>query len=282
MLKPMLKMTAMPAIILAGWLASAQAREIRLFDLAGQRTLSGSKALERLDGIRFVLVGEHHDRAEHHRAQLHVIEALHQSGRKVAVGLEMFRRDSQTDLDRWATGKISADRFKPVYLDNWNFDWELYRPIFEYARVAKIPMAGLNVPRTITTQVAYRGFESLNADQKGSLEGITCDVTPEYRDFVRQAYGAHGHGRMDFDRFCEAQLVWDTAMAVYAIDYLQKRPDTVLVILAGSGHARKFGIPAQLAKRTPWPVAVLMPETAGIFDAGHTTVQVADYIILNE
>jgi len=282
MLKMMLKMTAMTAIILLGWFAAAQAREFRLFDLAGQKILSGPQALKRLEGIRFVLVGEHHDRAEHHRVQLQVIKALHQSGRKVAVGLEMFRRDSQADLDRWASGQISEDRFKPVYLDNWNYDWELYRPIFEYARIEKIPMAGLNVPRTITAQVAYHGFESLNADQKGSLEGITCDVTAQYRDFVRRAYGAHGHGQMDFGRFCEAQLVWDTAMAVHAIDYLQPYPDQVMVILAGSGHARKLGIPAQLAKRTTRPVAVLLPETAGVFDPGHTSVQDADFIVLHD
>jgi len=282
MLKPLFKLTAISAIIAAGWLAFAQAGEIRLFYLAGQKIITGPQALERLEGIRFVLVGEHHDQAQHHRAQLQVIKALHQSGRRVAVGLEMFRRDSQTDLDQWSSGKIREDRFKPVYLDNWNYDWELYRPIFEYARMEKIPMAGLNVSRTITTQVAYHGFESLNADQKGSLEGITCDVTAEYRDFVRRAYGAHGHGRMDFGRFCEAQLVWDSAMAVYAIDYLRQHPDSVLVILAGSGHARKLGIPAQLAKRTILPYAVLLPETTGIFDAAHTSVQDADFIILKE
>jgi uncharacterized iron-regulated protein len=280
MLKSMLKTTVLAAIVLAGWLAPAKAREFRLFDLAGQKVLSGTAALERLRGVRFILVGEHHDRADHHRAQLEVIKALQQSGRKVAVGLEMFRRDSQADLDRWVAGETSEDRFKPIYLDNWNFGWDLYRPIFDYARREKIPMIGLNVSRNLTAQVAYHGFESLNSDQRGSLEGITCDVTAEYRDFVRRAYGAHGHGQMDFGRFCEAQLVWDTAMALNAIDYLQQHPDTVLVILAGSGHARKLGIPAQLAKRTTWPVVVVLPETAGIFDPEHTSVQDADFLIL--
>jgi uncharacterized iron-regulated protein len=282
MLKSILKMTALIVVILIGWLAPADARELRLFDLAGQKSLSGPEAMERLRNVRFVLVGEHHDRAEHHRAQLQVIKALHRSGRRVAVGLEMFRRDSQADLDRWVNGETSEDRFTPIYLDNWNYGWGLYRPIFDYARLQKIPMAGLNVSRALTTQVATQGFESLNAGQKGSLEGISCDVTAAYRNFVRQAYGAYGHKKLDFGRFCEAQLVWDAAMAMHAVDYLQKRPDTVLIILAGSGHARKLGIPAQLAKRTSWPIAVLLPETTGIFDPEHTSVQDADYIILNE
>lgn len=282
MLKPMLRMTALAALALAACLTPANALELRLFDLAHQTILSGSEAVERLGGFRIILVGEHHDNAAHHRAQLQVIEALHRSGRKVAVGLEMFRKDAQADLNRWVAGKTSEKRFKSIYLDNWNFSWTLYRPIFEYARRENIPMAGLNVPGSVTAQVAFHGFESLDADQKGSLEGITCDVTAEYRDFIRRAYGAHGHGKMDFSRFCEAQLVWDTAMAIHALNFLKKRPDTIMVILTGTGHARKLGIPAQLAERTSWPVAVLLPQIPGIFDAVHTTVQDADFIILTE
>lgn len=278
----LMTMAALAAVILTGWLAPARARELRLFDLAEGRLIAGDQALERLKEVRIVLVGEHHHSADHHHAQLRVIEALDQSGRKVAVGLEMFRQDSQTDLDQWVAGMIDEERFKPIYLDNWNFGWALYRPIFDYARKEKIPMVGLNVSRTITSQVAYHGFESLTKDQKGSLEGITCDVTVEYRDFIRRAYGAHGHGRMDFGRFCEAQLVWDSIMAVHAANYLRQHPETVMVILAGSGHARKMGIPTQLAKRTTLPYVVMLPETPGEFDGAHTSVQDADFIILNE
>jgi hypothetical protein len=191
------------------------------------------------------------DNPDHHQAQLKVIHALHKAGRNVAVGLEMFRRDSQDALDKWITGKTSEAQFKPIYLDNWNFDWELYGPIFNYAQKNRIPMVGLNVARKITAQVAHKGFASLNEAQRGALEGITCDVTRQYREFISKAYGAHGHGKMTFNRFCEAQLVWDTAMAIYAIEYLQQQPDAVMVILAGSAHARKLGIPTQLAKRTP-------------------------------
>lgn len=279
MLKPMLRLTVLAAMVLAAGLTQAKARELRLFDLANQTIISGTEAVERLGGYRIILVGEHHDSVAHHRAQLQVIEALHRSGRRIAVGLEMFRKNSQADLDRWVAGETSEDRFKTIYLDNWNFGWKLYRPIFEYARTEKIPMAGLNVPGSVTAQVAFHGFESLNAKQKGSLEGITCNVTAEYRDFIRRAYGAHGHGKMVFDRFCEAQLVWDTAMAVHAINFLKQRPNTIMVILTGTGHARKLGIPAQLAQKTSWPVAVVLPEIPGVFDAVHTTVQDADFII---
>lgn len=278
----LLWIAALIGILPAACKTSTGYQPLRLFDLKRQQILIDNKAIERFQGARIVLVGEHHNNAGHHQAQLKVIQTLHEAGRQVAIGLEMFRKDSQEALDQWVAGRTSVVKFKPIYLDNWNFSWNLYGPIFNYAKENRIPMIGLNVSRKITAQVAYHGFGSLNEVQRGSLEGITCNVTEEYRDFIRRAYGAHDHGNMNFNRFCEAQLVWDTAMAVYAIDYLKQHPGKVLVILAGSGHARKLGIPSQLEKRIPWPYIVVLPETKGVFDANTLSVKDADFILLND
>jgi uncharacterized iron-regulated protein len=284
MIKKALWMVVMVGLVLMACKTGTDSKKVkvRLYDLQRKDVVSDTAAIERLKAARIVLVGEHHNNPDHHQAQLKVIQMLHKVGHKVAVGLEMFRRDSQKALNQWVAGQTSEAHFKPIYMDNWNYDWGLYGPIFNYARKNRIPMVGLNVSRKITAQVAYNGFESLNKAQKGALEGITCNVTPQYREFINKAYGAHGHGNMIFDRFCEAQLVWDTTMAVYAIDYLEQQPDAVLVILAGSGHARKLGIPTQLAKRAPWPFVVVLPETNGVFDTASISVQDADFIILNE
>ncbi len=274
-------LTALILVAGSGSVAAHPHPDVQLYDLKTRELLSESQSIQRLSEARMVLVGEHHDNTAHHQAQLKVIETLHKAGRKVVVGLEMFRKDSQLALDQWIGGQTSEKAFKPIYLNNWNFEWELYGPIFNYARENRIPMVGLNVSRKITAQVAYKGFDSLDEDQRGSLEGITCNVTQEYRDFIGRAYGAHGHGNMNFERFCEAQLVWDTAMAVYAIEYLKDHPDSAMVILAGSGHVRKLGIPAQLDKRVSWPYAVVLPETKGILDPMSITADDADYILID-
>jgi uncharacterized iron-regulated protein len=253
---------------------------LAVYDLEGEQLLSDSQALQRLQRARIVLVGEHHNNADHHLAQLQVIQALHRAGRKVAIGMEMFRRDSQPALNQWTSGQMEEQRFMEVFNDNWTFGWKLYRPILVYARDNGIPVVGLNVPRNLTLQVAYHGFQSLSSEQKGSLEGIVCDVTPEYRDFVQRAYGAHGHGGMKFEQFCEAQLVWDSAMALNAIDYLKQNDERIMVVVAGSGHARKLGIPTQLAKRSTLPYIVVLPETKGIYEKRFLTDQDADLILL--
>jgi len=256
-------------------------REVWFYDLTRNQKAPAETVVDSLRKSRVVLVGEKHTAAGHHEAQLNVIRMLHESGAQVAVGLEMFRAESQEILDRWVAGEISESRFQEAYYDNWNFPWTMYDDIFLYARQQKIPLVGLNVPRDITRQVSRRGFSSLTDEQRGKLSNVTCRVDREYMEFIRRAYGAHGHGNMDFLYFCEAQLVWDSVMAVGAIDYVESRPGSVMVLLAGTGHARKQAIPAQIRDRRDLPLTVILPEVPGEMDRDTLDAGDADFIYLN-
>ena len=253
----------------------------RFFDLKRNSTIDDRETIKALGEKKIVLVGEHHTTASHHRAQLDVIRMLHKAGVKVAVGLEMFRRDSQVELDRWINGDLDPVAFEKIYYDNWTYPWPLYREIFEYARKNKLPMVGLNVPRDITRQVALAGYQSLSDDQRRRLGDVACRVDKEYMDFIRKAYGGHGHGNMNFLYFCEAQMVWDNAMAVYALEYLKSNPERVMVILAGAGHVRKQAIPYQIRSRSDLAVAVILPEVPGSIDSATVDSGDADYIFLD-
>jgi uncharacterized iron-regulated protein len=283
MKRPLIQLFVLTLLaVLGACRTPATPNRMTVYDLEHGQLLSDTRALQRLQGARIVLVGEFHNNADHHLAQLQVIQALHRAGRKVAIGMEMFRKDSQQDLDQWTSGEMEERRFIEVFNDNWSFGWKLYRPILAYARDNRIPVVGLNVPREVTLQVAYHGFQSLTPEQRGALEGVVCDVTPEYRNFVKQAYGAHSHGRMKFEQFCEAQLVWDSVMALNAVDYLKQNDERIMVIVAGSGHTHKLGIPDQIDKRSDLPYIVVLPETKGIFEKDLVTFQDADLILLNQ
>jgi uncharacterized iron-regulated protein len=235
---------------------------------------------EQLKANRLIIVGELHTNEEHHRMQLAVIKTLHDAGVKVAIGLEMFRQDSQEDLDRWISKDMSPDAFHQRYYDNWNYPWPYYSMIFEYARENKIPMVGLNIGREITQQVARKGFDSLTEEQKGNLRDVFCIVDEEYMAFIRKAFGDHSHGKLNFFHFCEAQLVWDNVMAMNALDYLESNPDKVMVLLTGAGHALKLGIPAQIKKRSDLPHLVILPETPGYISPEKMTLDDTDFLIL--
>jgi uncharacterized iron-regulated protein len=142
-------------------------------------------------------------------------------------------------------------------------------------------MIGLNVPREITAQVARSGFESLSDEQRGKLANVTCRVDQEYMNYIRKAFGAHGHGQMNFNNFCEAQLVWDSVMAVNAIEHVKKNPNAVVVILCGAGHAQKGAIPRQIRERSDLPHVVLLPEVPEILTRATVSDEDADYLLLS-
>ena len=253
----------------------------RLYDLNLEKELTMSQALADLKKNRIVLVGEHHNNPQHHMAQLAVIKAMNEAGLRVVVGLEMFRNESQPALDQWLSGEMDDRRFEEIYYDNWNFPWQAYRKIFEYARNHQIPMIGLNVPREITRQVSRNGFKSLSPQQKGKIAEVSCIVDQQYMNYIRKAFGSHSHGQLNFIYFCEAQMVWDSAMAVYTLDYLEKNPDSIMIILTGTGHAQKGAVPRQIRVRSNFSSAVILPEIPGRIDAETISHTDADYIMLD-
>jgi uncharacterized iron-regulated protein len=273
--------TAALLISASGCWAQKDGYDRRMFDLNRAKELPMSQALADLKKNRIVLVGEHHNNPQHHMAQLAVIRALNEAGLRVAVGLEMFRNESQSALDQWISGEIDDKQFEKIYYDNWNFPWQAYRKIFEYARNHQIPMIGLNVPREIPRQVSRNGFKSLSPEQKGKIAEVSCIVDQQYMNYIRKAFGGHSHGQLNFIYFCEAQMVWDSAMAVYTLDYLEKNPDSIMVILTGTGHAQKGAVPRQIRVRSNFSSAVILPEIPGRIDAQTISHTDADYIILD-
>jgi uncharacterized iron-regulated protein len=254
--------------------------------LETQRVLTADQLAGALAGSQVVIVGEHHTNRQHHLAQRQIVDLLHRAGRDVAVGLEMFRAEAQKTLDGWVSGRVNEDAFIKAFMDNWGYDWAAYRPVFVLARESRIPMIGLNVSREVTRQVFYHGFESLTAEQRKLLGNITCEIDDSYRKFIERSYGGHGgvhggvHGGSNFDYFCEAQLVWDSVMAVNILAYLNRNPNAVVVAMVGAGHARNPGIPAQLRKRSDAAVTVLMPLAPGIIDRTTVGPEDADYLLI--
>lgn len=252
-----------------------------LWDVNGQGHVRLAAAAMDFPRGGLVFVGEHHDNKAHHEAQLDVIRAAREAGLDLAVGLEMFQRRNQEYLDRWVAGDIGSSDMGEVFTRNWGHKFELYQPIFEYCRDNSIPMLGLNVPGEITRKVSRQGFESLTEEERDLLPPITCEVGPEYEEFLRRVSG-HGHDPAGgFQRFCQAQLVWDTAMAIYALEFLKERPKATVIVLCGSIHAWKPAIPRQVERRAPdTPRLVIQPYIGGQWDKSNTRPVDADYLFM--
>jgi uncharacterized iron-regulated protein len=206
-----------------------------------------------------VLLGEHHDNADHHRWQLQVLAALHAKRADLVIGFEMFPRRVQPVLDRWVAGELSEAEFLRLsdWTRVWGFDPQLYLPLFHFARINRIAMVALNVERALVRQVGAGGWDSVPEAQR---EGVGRPAQPAsaYTARLRETFEMHMPPRgaagpsaaeqaLRFNRFLEAQLTWDRAMAEALARHARAPSPPLVVGVMGSGHLQfGHGVPEQL------------------------------------
>src|SRR5919202_5149025 len=69
--------------------------------------LTQKQILQELAKANVVYLGETHNNPEDHKAQLEILQALHQQNPKIAIAMEMFQRPFQDVLDQYLVGKIT-------------------------------------------------------------------------------------------------------------------------------------------------------------------------------
>ncbi len=253
-----------------------------VFRIRDSTIISLDELREDIRKARIIIIGELHNKKTHHDFQLQIIKTLHGKKIPLAIGLEMFESANQKKLDDWVMGTLLLQEFIAVYNEDWGFPWPLYRDIFLYARDNKLPLVALNVSRNITRKIAQYGFSSLTKEELKELPpDITCDITPSYREFIKNAYREHGFvNEKLFVQFCEAQMVWDSAMAWNIMKYLKQNPTMMIVVLTGTGHAWKRGIPSNLGNDPLFSFRVILPVKKGSINIKNITIKEADYLLL--
>ena len=230
---------------------------------------SGKEVLARATTAEIVLLGEQHDDEDHHRWQAQVLAGLHALRPDMVIGFEMFPRQVQPALERWVAGELTVPAFlaQTAWEEHWSFPIELYLPLFEFARINRIPMVALNVDAKLTRAIGDKGWDALPQREREGV-GRAAPASEAYRDFLFSVYGEHAHGgdarnSRAFQYFVEAQQNWDRAMAealqARRISGAQGQPPLIVGIM-GSGHLRDgFGVPHQLRDLGVDRVVTLLP-----------------------
>jgi uncharacterized iron-regulated protein len=235
-----------------------------------------------------VLLGELHTDVDHHHWQLHTVAALHARGGNVVIGFESFPRRLQSVLDDWVAGKLTEEAFLKAseWRQVWGYDAALYMPLFQFARLNRIPMIALNVDRKLVAKVGREGWEAVPESEREGLSN-PAPATPAYQRELARIYllkksmppGAAPSGDQElpnpdeaalaeamkepeFKRFVEAQLTWDRAMAEALATAKRKSPDATVVGVLGSGHVMDgHGVPHQLKDLGVTVQTALIPES---------------------
>jgi uncharacterized iron-regulated protein len=227
---------------------------------------------------RVVLIGETHDRLDHHLVQLEIIRGLHEIHPALAIGMEAFQQPFQRHLDDYVSGKLSERELlrKTEYYRRWRFDFRLYQPILRYARENRLPLVALNLPTELTRKVGRQGIEGLSEEERAEIPEEIDRSDAAYESRLEEIFARHPQrSDQSFERFVEVQLLWDEGMAARAADYLESHPRHVMVILAGSGHlAYGSGIPRRLSRRTPVRTAIVLNDWEG-----ELVPEIADFVL---
>ena len=243
-------------------------RETVYLDVYRGEPISFEEMVESLTNARLIYIGEVHTLKRHHRFQLSVIEALYQTNTRLAIGLEMLPFTVQEHLDRWIEGELNEKEFLKLinWEDNWNIDFGLYKPIFDFARKKKIRLLALNAPRSLVKTVARKGLTGLTDEEKEMLPPV-IPSSEEHRELLSLSLKRHKTLGGDMQRsIYEAQDVWDSTMSHYVVEYLKSEEgsDKTIVVLAGSGHmAYGYGIPARVAMEFDLPYRIIVPTGSG-------------------
>ncbi|KRT54882.1 putative iron-regulated protein [endosymbiont of Ridgeia piscesae] len=240
---------------------SDQTTSAGVLDLAALDDMTG--LLEKLRDRRVVLVGETHDRYDHHLAQLAVIKGMYAQNPDMAIGLEFFQQPFQAVLDRFIAGEIDEQGLvrESEYFERWRYDYRLYRPIFQFAREKGIPLIALNLEAELTGKVSKDGIEGLSEVDRSRIPQQIDRSDDAYKARLNEIFQHHPHPeKRNFDHFYEVQLLWDEGMAECAARWLNAHPGSRMVVLAGAGHIiYGSGIPNRLKRRIDGDLALVLP-----------------------
>jgi len=233
---------------------------------------------------RVVFVGESHDRYDHHLNQLEIICRLHRRNPDMVIAMEFFQQPFQAHLDDFVAGRINTEAMLRAaeYYNRWRFDYRLYEPIMTFARTQGIAIIALNLPAEITTKVGLGGIDNLSEEERASLPGTMERSDEQYRERIRIAFEQHpAETRGDFERFFEVQLLWDEGMAQRTARFLVEHPESRLVVLAGTGHVIRSGIPARVTRRAPAD-AVSVVLQGGSHDSPSVHEEDGDFMLVSK
>lgn len=221
-----------------------------------------SAVFESIKDVDFVLLGEQHDQAQHHRWQTQMLSALLADADQIALGLEMLPKSSQPALDAWVNGQLSLAEFlkQADWYETWRFDVELYMPLLNFARENQVPIYALNIPREVISRISTSGWEASMTDAEKPAA-----ASQGYRSMLEEVWQHHeGSDEKQLEYFIQAQLMWDKAFAD-GLKAAKVETSRLVVGIIGSGHLTYgHGVRHQLNSLGDYRVRTWLPTNTGI------------------
>ncbi|MDI6844512.1 MAG: ChaN family lipoprotein [Candidatus Saccharicenans sp.] len=216
----------------------------QVYSARSGRPIEFQKMIAEMKKARLIHLGETHDNLEMHDWQLRIIQALYRQSPELAIGLEQVTVDLQPVLDRWVSGELDEESFlrEIKWYVTWNFNYNYYKKIFDFARENRIPIFALNAPRNLISKVRLQGYQALTEEERKIIPPLDLE-NQEHRLLIRTIFESEeippqmkGTNLQEmFEALYRAQVAWDETMGKNAVRAAETTGRRV-VVLAGSGH----------------------------------------------
>ena len=153
--------------------------EIR--DLHSGQVLTAQQLLARLAEPERVIIGEQHDNADHHAAQLWLLRSLGERRPQGSLLLEMLTPDQQPRIDQVRHAQTPPADLPGALAWQEGWDWNLYGPIVRFALTQPYPLLAANLDSS-EIRTFYRNPPVFEAVSAAMLQPVkTCFVGPDQR-----------------------------------------------------------------------------------------------------
>jgi uncharacterized iron-regulated protein len=222
-------------LLLGCLFAATSVADERILDTRDSRELTHTQLVSEIKGRDFILLGELHDNAAHHRARAKLLAML-QPVTPVVVAEHLQYGKVFTPR-----GDLLAD-LKLAGFDVQGWEWPLHRPLFQTIADLELPLLGGNLAPAQAKQVVREGLSAL-PDRHAQLIA-RHPLPPAAQQALDRDLGlghcGHMPGKM-VPGMRLAQRARDAAM----LDTLQNTVTRPAVLIAGNGHVRKdYGVPS--------------------------------------
>ncbi|MGE1092206.1 ChaN family lipoprotein [Pseudomonas zeae] len=236
--------------------------EIR--DLRNGQVLTAQQLLTRLAEPERLIIGEQHDNADHHAAQLWLLRSLGEQRSQGSLLLEMLTPDQQPRVDQVRQAKTLPAELPGALAWEDGWDWSFYGPIVRFALTQPYPLLAANLD-SAEIRAFYRdppvlkgtrsNTESVKAVLLEQISDSHCGLLPESQ----------------MPAMLAVQQQRDRRMA----ERLLAAPSPS-VLLAGAWHARKdVGVPLHVVDlgAAQAPTVLMLAE-----QGAEVTAAMADYV----
>ena len=208
----------------------------RIWDNRLQQFVTPEELLAGLREARFLLLGEKHDNADHHRLQLSVLESLIAANAVSGVAFEMIDASRAPKLAGIAGREFTAEEELRAWLE-WDegWEWEFYSPLLRSSLAAGLPVAAANIDESAVMDIYQGGGPTLPEDifDQAAMDKLYADIDESHCGLLPES---------QFPAMVRVQQARDLAMA-QALRSLADG-DGAALLIAGNYHARQdLGVP---------------------------------------